>query len=100
MIDLLRRASWSVYLPVVLALIVAVILGPIGMAIPAVIAALIGSVVTAFLLTVLRRVRRADMLTEEGQTPESIAGLPASPDFELTQPSESDPPITLSDSAN
>ena len=96
LIRLLRRASWFGYVPVVLALIVAVIMWPIGLVIAAVVAALIGAVVTAFLLRVLRRVRRADALTEAGQTPESIAGLPASPDFALTQPSESDSPITLS----
>ena len=100
LIDLLRRAPWSVYVPMLLAIIIAMILWPIGFAIPAVIAALIGAAVTGILLGVLRRVRRADTLTEEGQTPESIVGLPASPDFALTQPHGSSPPITLSGSAN
>ncbi len=95
LIELLRRAPWLVYVPILLAIIIAVILWLSGSAASAIVTLLIGAAVTALLLSVLRRVRRADTLTEEGQTPESVASLPASPDFALTPPAASSPAIAL-----
>jgi hypothetical protein len=46
-------------------------------------------------LPLIRRIRRADTLREENQTPEAVDGLPLSPDFTFTNSTAPFAPITL-----
>jgi len=99
LVALLRRAPWAVVLPLLATLLLAVLLLVVlplaaGIATAAVLLAA-GGAATFALLRVLRRIRAADSLREEGQTPASVDALPASPDFELTDPASGDDTVTL-----
>jgi hypothetical protein len=83
--DLLLRAPWIVYLPLLLALIIALIVWMLGTGLPvAVVIVAVGAALTWFLRRTLRAVRAAHALDENVETPAIVADLPASPDFVLT----------------
>lgn len=85
--DALRAAPWLVYAPLgitALLVLLALTLGEgLGLALGLLVA---GVGVSAWLAAQRSRIRRADSLREEKQTPVSIDLLPASPDFALSEP--------------
>ena len=101
LVALLRKAGWVAALPLVVALVLALLalfVFGLGLALALIVAAALvaaGLGVSFVLWRVLRRVRAADTLREEGQTPASVDLLPASPDFKLTEPSPTDAAVTL-----
>jgi hypothetical protein len=98
-VTVLRRAPWAVVLPLLVALLLAVLLLlvlPLAAGIVLAAVPLTAGAVTTFeLLRALGRIRAADSLREEGQTPASVDALPASPDFALTDPASGDDTVTL-----
>lgn len=99
---LLHRAAWAVYVPLVVALVVALValitlpLAGSGLAL-AVAALVVGLVITGMLFRIERRIQMSDSLLEQNQTPASVDALPASPDFTLTNPDPATASVTLSD---
>jgi hypothetical protein len=89
-IDILRRFPWLQYLPLILAILIAILLwllslGGISIA--------FGAVAIAALIAIFRQLRQwvkqieqADSIRERNQTPEAVDKLPKSPDFVLTKP--------------
>jgi hypothetical protein len=100
-IDLLRKAHWLVYVPLLLAVILALLLWLLGFG-PAVagVAAAIGLATTAWLTTSLHKIQRADALLEGQQTPEAVDRMPPSPNFTFTAPGAASASITLSATGN
>jgi hypothetical protein len=97
LVALLRRSPWIVYLPVVLAIILALLLLLIGLGFVAAVAvAVAGVVLTGVLLRIRNSVNAADALLESNQTPDAVSKLSNSPDFTFTEGDAAPPPITLS----
>ena len=93
----LRRWPWIVYLPGVIAIIIALLLLLFGLGWGAAAAtAVAGIVLTALLVSIRRRVRSSDALLETSQTPAAVNELPTSPDFTFIEGNAAPPPITLS----
>jgi hypothetical protein len=87
LIDLLRKYPFVVFVPLLLALLIALVLFLLGTGLPLLLGTLIvGAAVSAWLARLRRSVERADTLREENQTPAAVDALPASPDFMLTAP--------------
>jgi hypothetical protein len=89
-IDLLRKYPWLQYAPLGLALLVLLLLLLAGASVAAwilffVLIAALGYIYRLF-RGVVEEIERADAIREEGQTPESVDGLPRSPDFRITEP--------------
>jgi hypothetical protein len=92
-IDILRRFPWLQYLPLILAILIAILLwllslGGISIA--------FGAVAIAALIALFRQlqqwakqIEQADSIREQNQTPEAVDKLPKSPDFVLTKPGSS-----------
>jgi hypothetical protein len=98
LINLLRRAPWSVYVPVMLAALLALLVWLTGSGVGLVLAILIvGVVATVVLSRIARKVQVGDSLLEQNQTPASVDALPASSDFTLTAPDPAAASITLTD---
>ncbi|OUL36551.1 hypothetical protein [Nostoc sp. 106C] len=127
-VDLLRRFPWLQYLPLLLALLIVIgagILGLGGIAIAFLVALFgqlpllgllivigvgilgLGGIAIASLIALFRQlqqwvkqIEQADSIREENQTPEAVDRLPKSPDFVLTEPgSGSNPSQGTTDSA-
>jgi hypothetical protein len=88
LLDLLSKYPWLQYLPLFIAValfIVLFILGITGVPLTVIGAMFAGSL---YLYTLLRkwtrRVKDAESLLEENQTPEAVDELPSSPDFRIT----------------
>jgi hypothetical protein len=101
LVQLLREAKWAVYIPLIFALLVAWLLGAAGGGV-AVAGAIVGVglALTVASIAVLRAVRNADTLREDGQTRESIDQMPASPDFLFTDPLPATATATLTREGN
>jgi hypothetical protein len=92
-VELLRRFPWLQYLPLVLALLIAILLWVLslgGMFIA------IGGAAISALIAIYRLLRQlaseigqVDAIREANQTPEAVDRLPKSPDFVLTEPGSS-----------
>ena len=89
LLDLLRRDPWLRFLPIILAILLALLTltlagGIFGVVLVA--ALLAGGVLLSRALgRWARQGRTADALHEAGQTPASVDALPASPDFRVTE---------------
>ena len=96
LVRLLREAAGFAYVPLIVALFGALVLWLLGsgVAVAGGVAA-IGLAVTAALIAILRAVRSADTLREDGQTLESVDRLPASSDFLFTDPTPATATATL-----
>ena len=101
LVTLLRKAGWVVVVPLLVAIVLALLVlfaFGLGLALALIASAVLvaaGFGLSFALWRVLERVRAADSLREEGQTPASVDSLPASPDFKLTEPSPTDAAVTL-----
>src|SRR5262249_58736379 len=87
--DLLVRAPWLRYVPLVVALVLVAVANLVS-GLAAVIVCVVLAAIFAVAWVVLERVvvslRRADTLREEAQTPAAVAELPKSPDFAIAVP--------------
>jgi hypothetical protein len=89
-VRLLRAAPWLVYLPLVLAVLLALLFvlllsGMLGIVLAA--AAVVGLVALYRLLARwLAAIRRSDVIREDSLTPEAVDALPLTPDFVLSEP--------------
>jgi len=87
LLELLRAHPFIVYVPLVLALLLAILFFFLGLGTAIAIGALvIGAALTAYLVYLRRRINRADTLLEENQTPAAVDEHPTSPDFRITPP--------------
>lgn len=89
-INILRRFPWLQYLPLILAVAIAILLWLLSLG---GIVVAIGGVAIAALIAIFRQlqqwinqIKQADSIREENQTPEAVDRLPKSPDFVLTEP--------------
>src|SRR5262249_31405780 len=100
-VDLLRKAPWLVYVPLLAAVIVALLLWLLGFG-PALAgtAAATGIAMTAGLTIFLRKIQHADALLERQQTPEAVDRMPRSTNFTFTAPNAGSVNITLSATGN
>jgi hypothetical protein len=93
-IDILRRFPWLQYLPLILAILIAILLWLLSLG---GIVVAIGGVAIAALIAIFRQLQQwtnqiaqADSIREENQTPAAaVDKLPKSPDFVLTEPGSS-----------
>jgi hypothetical protein len=92
-IDILRRFPWLQYLPLILAVLIAILLWLLSLG---GIVVAIGGVAIAALIALFRQLQQwtnqiaqADSIREENQTPAAVDKLPKSPDFVLTEPGSS-----------
>jgi len=87
MIQLIRSAPLAVFIPLALAFLLAIVLLLLSALLIAALGVLaLGVLGTAWAVGIRRRVRIADALGEEGQTPSSVDRLPAIPNFSFTDP--------------
>ena len=88
--DLLRRARWLAFLPLLIAIVVFVLLFALGFAVIslglALVAIGVAVVLTRALLGIADHVNEAESILEENQTPESVDAMPSSSDFAITTP--------------
>src|SRR5262249_47658621 len=87
---LLERYPWLAFLPPLLLLLVIALIGALFGLFAAVLAAIPGVALAIWLWNLLRKwasaARLEHSITEESQTPASVAELPTSPDFVITAP--------------
>jgi hypothetical protein len=90
LVDLLRHYPWLRFIPLFLAVLVAILVLPFaaGAFALAIAAALVagGLLLTGLLGRWTQAVRTSDALRESGQTPAAVDALPGSPDFAVTEP--------------
>ena len=96
-LDLLRRRPWLRWLPLIAAILIAVLLLAAGT-----IGALIGLVLIGgafwlaqWLVSLLKQHQAVGVLTPGGLTPGAVDELPKSPDFTIVEPSRSMPAPTI-----
>ena len=92
-VKLLRHQRWIRWVPLGLALIVILLLlllPPLSGALIAAGAAFVGGLIFAYwrLSVTAGTIARAESVLEEKQTPEAVNGLPQSPDFRISAPTE------------
>jgi hypothetical protein len=92
-IETLRRFPWLQYLPLILAVLIAILLWLLSLG--GILVAVGGGAITA-LIALFRQLQQwtqqiaqADSIREENQTPAAVDNLPKSPDFVLTEPGSS-----------
>jgi hypothetical protein len=100
LVALLRRAPWIAFIPLLLVAL-ALLLWMLGVgAAPAIALSVVGVALTISLRLILHRIRRADALLENNQTPEAVDDLARSPDFRLADPGAAFTPVTLTRSGS
>ena len=86
----LKKYSWLVYLPLVVAVLILLLLFIFGVGGVALAIGLAVAAGLVYLYRLLKRwadaIKQTEMISEEGQTPESVDQLPKSPDFTITEP--------------
>ncbi|MEO7402466.1 MAG: hypothetical protein ABIU95_02215, partial [Burkholderiales bacterium] len=94
--DWLRGAPWHVYLPFIIAFVLAMLLVFFGLggALGLVVAA-IGVAISYYFDRLRERIALADLMREENQTPASVDALPASGDFTITPVDPAQATVTL-----
>ncbi|NOY15594.1 MAG: hypothetical protein GXP23_01435 [Gammaproteobacteria bacterium] len=90
LLDLLSRYSWLQYLPLFLAIIIILLLlitGLVGSTLFSATATVAVATVTVFLALrrLTKKIKKAEGILPEQQTPESVDDLPGSPDFRVTE---------------
>jgi len=83
---LFEGGAWKGFVPLIVALVLAVVLGISGALAAAVVVLILGVAVSAGLYKALQRARAANAVREAGQTPGSVDALPFSPNFTFTEP--------------